>query len=349
MVGLGAAPAILQFSMLVLLPETPRWLYKAGRQEAARRVLYQVYDPSSTTHATVDGVLRAIGVEIREEEEATNVRGPTQPKSRAAVSQLYLRTYRSAPTKHVKWLQRLSTTFADLTTGGNRRALTIACTLQGLQQLCGFNSLMYFSATIFALLSFSSPTLTSLSVAVTNFLFTLVAFFLIDRVGRRRIMLYSIPVMIFALLLCAGAFTTLDLPKSPSTKDATSPAIDQQMFGPLAVLFSIIIYVASYASGLGNVPWQQSELFPLSVRSLGSSLATAMNWGCNFVIGLTFLPMMEFLTPSWTFFSYAVICTVGWVVIWRIYPETMGLSLEEVGGLLKDGWGVKESMVRSRQ
>lgn len=91
---------------------------------------------------------------------------------------------------------------------------------------------------------------------------------------------------------------------------------------------------------------QQSELFPLSVRSLGSSISTATNWGCNFVVGLTFLPMMELLTPSWTFGVYAAICAVGWVAIWRVYPETMGLDLEDVGALLKDGWGVQESMER---
>ena len=207
---------------------------------------------------------------------------------------------------------------------------------------------MYFSATIFSLLAFASPTLTSLSVAVTNFLFTLLAYFLIDRVGRRRILLYSIPVMSLALALCAAAFSILQLPETPSTVGSApvTPTVRGGLLGPYAVLISIIIYVASFASGLGNVPWQQSELFPLSVRSLGSGLATATNWGCNFVIGLTFLPMMQFLTPSWTFISYAVICAGGWIVIWRIYPETMGLSLEEVGGLLKDGWGVKESLKR---
>jgi MFS transporter, SP family, solute carrier family 2 (myo-inositol transporter), member 13 len=63
-------------------------------------------------------------------------------------------------------------------------------------------------------------------------------------------------------------------------------------------------------------------------------------------VGLTFLPMMELFTPSWTFGVYAAICAIGWVAIWLIYPETMGLHLEDVGALLKNGWGVKESMER---
>lgn len=56
--------------------------------------------------------------------------------------------------------------------------------------------------------------------------------------------------------------------------------------------------------------------------------------------------MMELLTPSWTFSVYAAICAAGWTAIWLIYPETMGLDLEDVGALLKDGWGVRESMER---
>ena len=115
----------------------------------------------------------------------------------------------------------------------------------------------------------------------------------------------------------------------------------------MAVLASVMIYVGAYALGLGNVPWMQSELFPLNVRSLGSGISTSTNWGANFVVGLTFLPMMELLTPSWTFVVYAVLCLAGWLLIWGIYPETSGLSLEETGALLADGWGVKRSLRRS--
>jgi len=111
----------------------------------------------------------------------------------------------------------------------------------------------------------------------------------------------------------------------------------------------MVVYVSSYAVGLGNVPWQQSELFPLSVRSLGSALATATNWGSNFVIGLTFLPMMEFITPTGTFALYAFVCVGAWMAVWTIYPETAGLGLEEVGSLFREGWGVEESLRRFRE
>jgi len=206
---------------------------------------------------------------------------------------------------------------------------------------------MYFSATIFTILGFESPTLTSLSVAMTNFAMTCVALLLIDRVGRRRILLYSVPIMAVGLLLCSAGFVFITIPTDLNTKNPSSSAsaYDEiplsERTAPMLVLASIMLYVGAYALGLGNVPWMQSELFPLSVRSLGSSLSTSTNWGANFVVGLTFLPMMEFLTPALTFVIYAVVCSAGWLCIWHIYPETKGLSLEETGALLADGWGVR--------
>lgn len=78
---------------------------------------------------------------------------------------------------------------------------------------------MYFSATIFRLIGFSSPTLTSLSIALTNFAFTLVAFYAIDRIGRRHILLYSIPIMVLGLVLCAVAFRFVDLSGEEGVND----------------------------------------------------------------------------------------------------------------------------------
>jgi SP family myo-inositol transporter-like MFS transporter 13 len=212
---------------------------------------------------------------------------------------------------------------------------------------------MYFSATIFTILGFSSPTLTSLSVATTNFIMTCAALVLIDKVGRRRILLWSIPIMVLGLLLCAAGFIFITIPSDLNSENPSSTltAHDKiplsQRTAPLLVLASVMLYVGAYALGLGNVPWMQSELFPLNVRSLGSGLSTSTNWGANFVVGLTFLPMMEFLTPAWTFVIYAGVCVAGWICLWRIYPETNGLSLEQTGALLADGWGVKESLRRA--
>ncbi|KAF1839214.1 general substrate transporter [Decorospora gaudefroyi] len=327
MVGLGALPAAIQFVMLLFLPETPRYLIKAGRTQQARMVLGRVYKTGEGGQELVNAVLRRVEKEIEEEEDAAGLRAtPGIAKSgwRAKVG-------------------RVQDNFAQLVVvGGNRRALNIACMLQGFQQLCGFNSLMYFSATIFRLVGFESPTLTSLSIAITNFLFTLVAFHYIDRIGRRRILLWSVPIMVIGLILCAIAFRFLDLPEDEAA--STTSVVASNKTWPLVILISMITYVAGYAIGMGNVPWQQSELFPLSVRSLGSAVSTATNWGSNTFIGITFLPMMNVFTPVGTFALYAGVCVVAWITIWRIYPETAGLGLEDVGGLLRDGYGVEDSL-----
>jgi MFS transporter, SP family, solute carrier family 2 (myo-inositol transporter), member 13 len=332
MVGLGTAPAVLQLVMLAFMPETPRYLAKASNETEARTVLRRVYrgmadDPDEL----VNEILLGIRKEMLEEE--------------AAHDQLRHSPDSKAPFLINPALQSL------LLHPPHTRALAITCSLQALQQLCGFNSLMYFSATIFQLLGFQSPTLTSLSVAGTNFVFTVAAFNLIDRLGRRRILLLTIPFMALGLVLCAGAFSLIQMPTDGSGSHARSDNHNQlgdpiPKLPAMGILAAILLYVSTYAMGLGPVPWQQSELFPLSVRSLGSSLATGTNWLCNTIVGLTFLPMMDFLGPQWTFVCYAGVCAIGWVVVYCTYPETMGLGLEEVGDLLKDGWGVKESLER---
>ncbi|KAH6996944.1 general substrate transporter [Ilyonectria destructans] len=317
MVGLGALPAMIQCVLIFFMPETPRWLVKVGRPGEAKAVIQKVNGGASMHIA--DAVVREIELEVREEYEAQRLR-------------------EHQTSSQWKWLGEWHSL---ISVGKHRRALSIACLLQGFQQLCGFNSLMYFSATIFTIVGFKNPTLTSMVVAVTNFAFTLAALVLIDRIGRRRILLYSIPFMIAGLLLSAYGFSFLTLGQSSDVSDDKPPANAGHELAGITVLVSIMVYVASYAIGMGNVPWMQSELFPLAVRSLGSGVSTATNWGANFVVGLTFLPMMDALTPSWTFVMYALVCVVGYGLIWRIYPETSGLSLEEATALLENGWGVR--------
>ncbi|KAI9739396.1 MAG: hypothetical protein M1818_005084 [Claussenomyces sp. TS43310] len=338
MVGIGSVPATFQLIIMVLMPESPRWLIKVGKAGEARSVLQTVLGGEGVGERTVMAIERDVEVEIREECSAKRRR------QRA-----------TGPKDENRCLPVLRDRCAELfEVPGHRRALIIACLLQALQQLCGFNSLMYYSATLFSLIGFGTPTLTSLSVAVANLLFTIFSLLLIDALGRRRILLLSLPVMVFALFCCAFAFAYVKLPTdtnaiNPSPTAAVSAVSWRQTSSPKFVLASIVVYVAAYAIGIGQIPWQQSELFPISVRSLGSSLATATNWGSNFIVGLTFLPMLELLSPTWTFVIYGFVCMIGWIAIWRIYPETMGLSLEATGALLSNGWGVGKIKGKQRQ
>lgn len=120
MVGLGAVPAFLQFGLLMILPETPRWLVQAGKEDIARLVLMKVYASENSTAG--DKVLRDIRREIREQEATSKILNP--PSSG------------NDPWPSLTQFQHRMTEL--LYVGGNRRALIIACMLQGLQQLCGF-------------------------------------------------------------------------------------------------------------------------------------------------------------------------------------------------------------------
>ena len=108
------------------------------------------------------------------------------------------------------------------------------------------------------------------------------------------------------------------------------------------VLVSMIVYVASYATGLGNIPWQQGELFSLEVRGIGSSLCTTTNWAANLLIGATYLSLMDRVTPSGAFGFYAGLCLLGWIFCLFCFPETAGLTLEEVQLVFKHGFGFEE-------
>jgi len=115
---------------------------------------------------------------------------------------------------------------------------------------------MYFSATIFQILGFSNPTLTSLSVALTNFSMTCLALLLIDRVGRRRILLWSVPIMSLGLFCSSLGFHFINPTKDGNNSTTENSAIEERI-APSFVLASIMLYVAAYALGLGNVPWSQ--------------------------------------------------------------------------------------------
>ncbi|KIR40788.1 MFS transporter, SP family, solute carrier family 2 (myo-inositol transporter), member 13 [Cryptococcus deuterogattii 99/473] len=233
------------------------------------------------------------------------------------------------------WLERLKSL---VMVGTNRRALIIGCGLQAAQQLCGFNTLMYYSATIFSMLGFNNATAVGLIVATVNFLFTFVAL-KANPVGRRRTMLFTLPIMIFALILAAIFFKYLTLP----TNGILIENHDYPRSLSILVLFSMLLYVAGYATGLGNIPWQQGELFRLEVRGIGTSICTAINWACNLLIAGTFLSLMDAATPSGAFGIYAGFCMIGWLFCWFLYPETSGLSLEEVYFVFEEGFGIKKS------
>ncbi|KAF8680083.1 Permeases of the major facilitator superfamily [Rhizoctonia solani] len=303
MVGLGAVPAALQLVMLPFMPESPRILVRRGDLEQAQKNMAKIY-----AHATPQQLTQKVKLLRASVQESIDIQDNTT------------------------FFQRFK---SILTVPVNRRALIVACGLQGFQQLCGFNTLIYYSATLFKSIGFDKPTAVGLIIAATNFIFTLVALKYIDIIGRRKIMLFTPPGMIFGLVLASISFYYL-------TKSTGGVLVDGAKYPKSwsgLVLFSMVFYVASYATGLGN----QSELFALDVRGIGASIATSANWAANLVIGATYLSLMHAITPSGAFGFYAGLCLLGWLFCIFCYPETAGLSLEEVKLIFREDFGIKAS------
>lgn len=208
-----------------------------------------------------------------------------------------------------------------------------------ISQLGGFNTLMYYSATLFSLVGFANPTAVSIVVGGTNFLFTLVNMLVIDRVGRRKILLVTVMGMAISMIVAAVAFMYI-----PISRDLVLEANSVNWAGTL-VLVTIIVYVAFFASGVATIGWVGTELLPLEVRALGTMMNTVTCWGCNIIIASTFLSMMKGLTPSGAFGFYAAICFFGWVFVVFCYPEVKGLALEDVRQIFEHnkGFGVREA------
>ncbi|KAK4687878.1 MFS transporter, SP family, solute carrier family 2 (myo-inositol transporter), member 13, partial [Tremellales sp. Uapishka_1] len=313
MVGFGGVPALVQLVSLMYLPESPRILLLQSKTKSARSVLSKIY-PLATEHQ-LDLKIQVMDTAVR---QSVAISGSTTFSDRVA------------SLVHV---------------GMNRRALIIGCGLQAAQQLCGFNTLMYYSASIFSMLGFHNATAVGLIIAGVNFIFTLVALKIVDPLGRRRTMLSTMPMMVVALVMAAIFFHYLTLDTGGVLRDGEdySPRLSA------LVLLSMVLYVAAYATGLGNIPWQQGELFRLEVRGIGTSICTATNWSCNLLIAATFLSLMRVASPAGAFAIYAAFCAAGWVFCYLLYPETSGLSLEEVYFVFEDGFGVAKSYELRRE
>jgi len=305
-------PCLIQLVTIVSLPDTPRFLIQTCRFGEAEEVLKRIYPRSSSD--LIDASI--------EEMSAINAE---EPLATGFIQNLYL-TLKSLL----------------LSSSSNRRALYIACGLQATQQFVGFNAVMYFAATIFKMLGFTNSASVSCLIAATNFIFTGLAFLIIDKVGRRRILLFSMPFVFIFQVLCAVAFLHIPI-RTEMIFDNTS------LKWTFIVVFSLIGFVASYASGLGVVPWQQSEMFPQSVRGLGSAFATATNWLGSTVVSASFLTIMDTFTPTGAFLLYASVTAFSYIAVYFTYPELGHLQLEEIGLLLKDGFNVSKSMQIQRQ
>lgn len=206
--------------------------------------------------------------------------------------------------------------FMDLISPTVLRVILCGVALAVIQQVTGINTVIYYAPTIFQQAGFHSALssiLATAGVGLVNVLMTIVSIPLLDKIGRRPLLLASLGGMGVSLVALGLGFAM--------------GGVALKWIGVL----SLAIYIASFAIGLGPVFWLLiSEIFPLSVRGQAASVATMANWLSNFVVSLTFLSLLKSLGDVWTFLLYAALSLVGLWFCFRFVPETKGVPLERI-------------------
>ncbi|KAL2869062.1 sugar porter family MFS transporter [Aspergillus lucknowensis] len=201
----------------------------------------------------------------------------------------------------------------------NRRAAQSSFFVMFMQQFCGVNAIMYYSSSMFRDAGFDRRTafITSLGCGITNWIFALPAVYTIDTFGRRNLLLTTFPLMALFLLFTGFSFYI--------------PQETMETARVACVATGIYLYMIVYSPGEGPVPFTYSaEAFPLYIRDIGMSFATATTWGFNFIVSLTWLPLVAAFSPQGAFGWYAAWNVFGWITCYFCLPETKALSLEEL-------------------
>ncbi|KZL79900.1 mfs sugar transporter [Colletotrichum incanum] len=198
----------------------------------------------------------------------------------------------------------------------NRNAMIASEIVMFMQQFCGVNVIAYYSSEIFLAAEFSevSALSASLGFGVINWLFALPAFYTIDTFGRRNLLLTTFPLMAICLFFTGFSFY---IPTNPAKIACIATGI---------YLFGMV-----YSPGEGPVPFTYSaEAYPLYIRPIGMSLATATTWFFNFILAVTWPSLQEAFTPTGAFGWYAGWNIVGFFLVLFFLPETKEKTLEEL-------------------
>lgn len=268
MFGLGVAPSLLFFTGVFFLPESPRWLLRAGREQDTRKVLGRIGSPDFVNE-TINAIRKTLHGEVK-----TNYKHIFQK----AVFPIVL----------------------------------IGVGLAVFQQFCGINVVFNYTTNIFSSIGASKneQLLQAVWISLANLVFTLVAMLLVDKWGRRPLMLtgaggLAILYIIIGILLHNGAGDRLPL--------------------------FIILAIGTYAMSLAPLTWVLiSEIFPNNVRGIATSIAVLSLWAAYFILVFTFPIIEKQFGDAAAFWGYAVICITGFAFIFLKIKETKGKSLEDI-------------------
>jgi sugar porter (SP) family MFS transporter len=276
MFAIGTLPAAGFLVLVFTVPESPRWLVIHKREEEAQQVLLS-YTDSHGARLLLDDI------------------------HKAAIT----------GSSHENWRALLSP--------AARRGLLIAVGFVVLQQFCGINTIIYYGPQIFGLAGIDSnqhAILATLLVSVMNMLATVIALFLVDRIGRKPLLYWGIGGMLGSLLLLAFTFG-----RNSGVSHTT---------GVTAVI-CLVAYITCFAASMGPIAWiLVGEVFPLRLRSRGAAAATIGYGISNTLVSLSFLTVIHRIGNALTFGVLGFFCVATLLFTFFIIPETKGRELESI-------------------
>jgi sugar porter (SP) family MFS transporter len=291
MLGLAAVPALILFVGMFFMPETPRHLVHTGDEDTAHDVLEDLPGDESPRER-----IQEIQEVEQHEEGETGLRGLLQ----------------------AKWV---------------RPALIVACGLAIFQQFVGINTIIYYAPTTLTDVGFgkTSAIYANLVIGVVNVGMTVIAIKLIDRVGRKPLLIAGVVGMVASLVVLGVSLSVLATPHHPSDPAA------------IITLVCLGTFIASFAATWGPVVWVMiPEVLPLSVRGTAMGVAVFANWAANFVVSQTFPMLLSKFGPGPVFLGYAGMGVLAFVFVAKLVKETKGRSLEEIETDLHEATGTRE-------
>ncbi|KOS22479.1 High-affinity glucose transporter [Escovopsis weberi] len=304
--GLQMIPAVFLFFMMMLLPESPRWLARKDRWEECHQVLTLVHGQGDPNHPFVAYELQDIKDTCEFERQNSDV------------------------------------TYFDLFKPNmlNRTFIGLFC--QIWSQLTGMNVMMYYIANIFSMAGYhgNANLLASSIQYIINVIMTIPALLWVDKWGRRPTMLVGSTLMAIWMYTNAGILATKGEIVPGGIDGVAAQSMRVEGAAAKGLIACTYLFVASFAPTWGPVSWAYPpELFPLRLRGKGVALATSGNWAFNTALGL-FTPS-AFANIKWkSYILFAVFNTVAFFHVYFVFPETAGKTLEETEAMFEDPNGL---------
>jgi sugar porter (SP) family MFS transporter len=298
MFGIAAIPSLVLAFVILTMPESPRWLVMKGQLGKAKKVLLQVSNTTQEAELRFKDIKVAAGLDENCNDDIVKSSDMSH-QGEAAWKELILR-----PTPPVRWM------------------LFAAIGIHFFEHATGIEAVMLYSHKIFKKAGVTSKEkllLATIGVGLIKIVFLLIALFLLDKVGRRRLLQISTGGMIVGLTVLGFSLTVVDHSNG------------EVLWALTLSIVATYFYVAFFNLGLAPVTWvYSSEIFPLKLRAQGHSIGVAVNRTMNAAVSMSFISIYKAITIGGSFFMFAGISVIAWIFFYFFVPETKGKALEEM-------------------